>query len=452
MAFDDQGCQLGLVCCLDRTEHTLTVTHAPELEPHRIHGLLFRDMFLLQQGEGEHLIQTHTSQAHIQRTSVRNQARKSAPTLAYTPRERPVHRVDFAGSAIRSGQGMQPTMVGHLFEDPMFVLRLAHRQRCIFLDLGEVRQVPTRLIHQTTDILLSHTHLDHFGDFPWLLRRMAGHAQAIRMYGPPGTIERVANMVFAFTWDRVGDRGPKFEVHEIFEDRLERARVQARMPEAIERLPAVARAEDGLIRQEPRQLVYATTLDHGGLESIAYRLEEPYKFGVKGNVLKERGWPPGEWLGTLKLLAAQRRFEETIAIPTAHGEQVTRSVRELNDAILIPQPGQKIVYATDFSTSLTNHRKLVSFARGVDLLICEASFAERDRDQAIRTGHMCARNAASVARDANVGLLAPFHFSVRYESAPEEIYEEILSIFDRVLLPAELLERIKMRRREKIEA
>lgn len=450
VAFDAQGSQLGLVCCVAKVE-TITCHHPPSLDPQAIHGLFFRDMFLVPASEGSSgaplLIQTHTSQAHMQRTAVRNQNQNDGSTLAYTPRERPVHRVNFAGSNIRSGQGMQPTMVGHLFEDPMFVLRLAHRQRCIFLDLGEVRQVPTRLIHQTTDILLSHAHLDHFGDFPWLLRRMAGHAQAIRIHGPPGTIARVANMVFAFTWDRVGDRGPKFEVHEIFANRVERAHVQARMPEEIERLPPLARAPDGPIRQEPRQLIYATTLDHGGLESIAYRIEEPYKFGVKGNILKERGWPPREWLGELKMLASQRRFEEVVEVPTRTAGSVTRSVRELHDEILIPQPGQKIVYATDFSTSLANHRKLVAFARDADLLICEASFAERDRDQAIRTGHMCARNTARIARDADVGLLAPFHFSVRYESAPEEIYGEILTIFDRVLLPTELLDRIKMKHR-----
>ncbi len=432
VALNAQGQQLGLVCLMQHTPNDLKILHAPTLDPHQIAALSFKDMILDQTQR----ITTHSSEAHVRRTQHGNQ--KTLPELAYTPRERPIYRVNFAGSQIRAGNGLHPTMVGHLFEDPMFVLRLAHRQRCIFLDLGEVRQVPTKLIHQTTDILLSHAHLDHFGDFPWLLRRMSGHTQAMRIFGPPGIIRRVFHMVTAFTWDRVEDRGPRFDIHEIHSDHIKRAKVQAGYEEPF-LLEDQARLPEKLILEEPRIRISAITLDHGGLESIAYRIEEPNKFGVRGNILKERGWPPGPWLGTLKHFAAQRRFDELIAITDTQGHTHSHRVQELHDDLLIVQPGQKIVYATDFATDAHNHAKLVEFAHRADLLICEASFAEEDRDQAERTGHMCARNTAQIALDAQVNLLAPFHLSVRYESRPEVVYKEILSIFERTLIPQDLV-------------
>lgn len=434
VAHDSRGKDLGLVLIESLTPTHLTLIHAPHLDLTQLRTLFVRDMILT----GTR-ITTLTSDEHIARTRQHN-ARPDA-ALAFTPRERPIYRIDFAGSGIRSGNSIRPTIVGHLFEDPMVVLRLEHRQRCLFLDLGEVRQVPTKMIHQTTDILLSHAHLDHFGDFPWLLRRMAGHTQAMTLHGPPGAIERVANMVHAFTWDRVEDRGPRFEVREIHPTHIAVAWIQAGI-DGIASQPNEPRLPNDVIIQEPRQTIRAITLDHGGLESIAYSIEEPHKFGVRGNLLKKHGWSAGPWLGTLKAMAAERRFEEMLTWEDRSAGTQTHSVQSLHDALLIAQPGQKIVYATDFSTSKANHDAVVALAQGADVLICEASFAQEDRDQAERTGHMCASNAGLIAREANVGLLVPFHLSVRYESRPEVVYSEILEHFERVLIPRGVVTRL----------
>ncbi len=434
VAHGARGESLGLVLISGLTATHVEFVHPESLDIELVRTLFVRDMIL---DPSRDKITTLTSDEHLERTRQKN--RPPTPSLAFTPRERPIYRIDFAGSRTRSGNSIRPTIVGHLFEDPMVVLRLEHRQRCFFLDLGEVRQVPTKMIHQTTHILLSHAHLDHFGDFPWLLRRMAGHAQAMHVYGPPGVIERVANMVHAFTWDRVEDRGPRFDVREIHPDRIERALVQAGVDGISKRAPETRRPDD-IIIQEPRQTIRAITLDHGGLESIAYSIEEPNKFGVRGNVLRERGWTAGPWLGELKAMAAERRFDEELSWQDRKAGPQTHLVRTLHDEILIAQPGQKIVYATDFSTSTANHDAVVAFASDADVLMCEASFAEEDREQAERTGHMCGSNTGRIAREANVGLLVPFHLSVRYESCPEVVYAEILEEFDRVLIPATIQE------------
>ena len=56
----------------------------------------------------------------------------------------------------------------------------------------------------------------------------------------------------------------------------------------------------------------------------------------------------------------------------------------------------------------------VALASGADLLICESTYLETEADLAADYGHMTAAQAASLAADADVGLLVMSHFSNRY--------------------------------------
>ncbi len=364
-----------------------------------------------------------------------------APATAFTHRAKPDYRVHITQTHGPRSSAIRPTFVGGLFEDPMVALRLDHQQRCLLLDLGEVRQVPTKIIHQVTDLLVSHAHLDHVGDFPWLLRRLVGIERPLRLYGPPGITERIAHLVFSYTWDRIGERGPRFEVHELDGEVMRRAIVRAGA-DGVEPLEPLD-APGGLLRDEPGLRIQAVELDHGGTPVLAFSIEETDVHSVRGNVLRERGWAPGGWLGQLKKRAAQRTFGGTLAVDLANGGEVEVSVRELADTLLIPTSGQKIVYATDFATSQTNRDAVVELARGAHLFVCEASFASQDTEQAERTGHMTARACGAIARDAGVKLLVPFHLSVRYESQPELVYSEILEVFEHTYVPAGVLARME---------
>lgn len=53
-------------------------------------------------------------------------------------------------------------------------------------------------------------------------------------------------------------------------------------------------------------------------------------------------------------------------------------------------------------------------AEGADLLVHEASFADEEESRAAETHHSTARQAARVAADARVGMLAMVHISSRY--------------------------------------
>jgi len=94
-----------------------------------------------------------------------------------------------------------------------------------------------------------------------------------------------------------------------------------------------------------------------------------------------------------------------------------------------PRAGRKLVISGDTipceSLRIAAHR--------ADLLVHEATFAEEDRDRAAETGHSTAGQAAKLAFEAEVGLLALTHLSTRHAAAV--LRDEARAIFPATVLP-----------------
>jgi ribonuclease Z len=93
------------------------------------------------------------------------------------------------------------------------------------------------------------------------------------------------------------------------------------------------------------------------------------------------------------------------------------------------RPGRKIVLSGDTGPC----EMLRVAAHEADVLVHEATFIEEERERALQTGHSTARQAAEIARDADVRLLALTHVSTRY--AGGEIRDEARAIFERTEVP-----------------
>ena len=94
-----------------------------------------------------------------------------------------------------------------------------------------------------------------------------------------------------------------------------------------------------------------------------------------------------------------------------------------------PRAGRKIVLSGD-----TGPCDIVRLAaHEADLLIHEATFLDEEAERAQQTGHSTARQAAELARDAAVRMLALTHVSTRY--AGFEVRDEARAVFERTELP-----------------
>lgn len=96
------------------------------------------------------------------------------------------------------------------------------------------------------------------------------------------------------------------------------------------------------------------------------------------------------------------------------------------------EPAKRYAYCSDTAF----FPKIVPYIKGVDLLYHEATFLEADSARAYETFHSTTKQAASIARDAQVKKLLIGHYSARYiDLLPLE--KEARSIFHNTLLANE---------------
>ena len=92
-----------------------------------------------------------------------------------------------------------------------------------------------------------------------------------------------------------------------------------------------------------------------------------------------------------------------------------------------------IVYTGDMSYD--SHDAAVEFAKNSDVLIAEASLLSKDAQKENANNHLTAIQAATIAKDANVGLLLLSHIWPEYNE--DERLTEARSIFKETYIPHE---------------
>jgi len=91
--------------------------------------------------------------------------------------------------------------------------------------------------------------------------------------------------------------------------------------------------------------------------------------------------------------------------------------------------GRKLVLSGDTAPC----EMLQVAAHQADVLVHEATFTDEEHERALQTGHSTARQAAELAREADVRLLVLTHVSTRY--AGGEIRDEARATFERTEVP-----------------
>ncbi|MFC8921982.1 ribonuclease Z [Cellulosimicrobium sp. NPDC057127] len=173
-------------------------------------------------------------------------------------------------------------------------------------------------------------------------------------------------------------------------------------------------------RRTPGFTLRARRIDHT-IDAVGYRLDEPDGRRMDPDLLARHGLA-GPVVGQL---------QRDGVVVTADGRTVT--VEEVSG----PRPGQSFAFVMD--TRLCDAVR--ELADGVDLLVIESTFLDRDLDQAERWGHLTAYQAAKVAAEGGVRHLVLTHFSQRY-SDPAEFEREARTVFDGELTVAQDLDRV----------
>jgi ribonuclease Z len=279
----------------------------------------------------------------------------------------------FAGTA-----GSVPTARRGL---PALLLR-AGGERILF-DCGEgTQQQLLRSIGlpELDAIFLTHYHLDHWLGLVGMLKTfdLRARERPLTVHGPPGL-----RALFAMLRPIVGRLGYPLELAEL--DRHDEIRFG---PYVIAAFPVKHRVE---------AYGYAFVED-----------DRPGRFDA--GRARELGVAEGPDFG---------RLQRGEAVGDVRPEQVMGETRR----------GRKIVISGDTAPC----QAVEAHAHDADVLVHEATFLEDERTRARETSHSTARQAAELAREARVGLLALTHLSTRY--FPRDVRAEARELFADTVVP-----------------
>ena len=91
----------------------------------------------------------------------------------------------------------------------------------------------------------------------------------------------------------------------------------------------------------------------------------------------------------------------------------------LDDGTVVPNselttPSDFVPRKYAYCSDTTYYPEIIPQIQGVNLLYHEATFTTEDEQKAVNAAHSTAAQAATIAKDANVGKLAIGHYSIRY--------------------------------------
>lgn len=318
--------------------------------------------------------------------------------------------------------------------DPVLFLDFLFEKRALLLDAGDIRRLAPRKLLRVSDAFVTHAHMDHFADFDWLVRICLGRDKRIRLFGPPGFIDRVEHKLAAYTWNLVDkyDADLTFVVTELLPgDAGRRATFRCRARFEREDEAAIG-IPGGWLLDESALRVRGMLLDHA-VPCLAVAVEESRHVNIWKNRLAELDLPVGAWLRELKQAVLEGRPEDELirAWWKEDGKTVERflPLGHLADEVVRVVPGQKLGYVVDASFSEDNVARMVDLLRDADVLFIEAPFLDEDGEMAAAKRHLTARQAGLVGRMAGVGRIVPFHFSPRYPDAERALRREAQDAF-----------------------
>lgn len=171
----------------------------------------------------------------------------------------------------------------------------------------------------------------------------------------------------------------------------------------------------GLVSENENFKIEATFLEHG-IENLGWRITEPdtrkfdrsklEEYGIKGPMvreLQEKG----------KLIVNENEIS-------------------LDDVSWI-RPGDSIAVILDTRPC----RNAIDIAKNAKVLLCESTYLEEHRHLAKKHYHLTAKQAATIAKEANVQQLILTHFSARYQNS-KCFEKEAKEIFPNVLIGEDL--------------
>src|SRR5699024_781042 len=239
-----------------------------------------------------------------------------------------------------------------------------------------------------TKIFITHMHGDHIFGLPGFLssRSFLGGTETLTIYGPPGIEDYVNSSLIS-------------------------SQTHLTYPLVIKEV------ETGRLIDDEQFIVDCYRLEHG-VPSFGYRITEKDRLGeLIVEKLRERGIKPGP---------IYQQIKENPTVVTPDGETLHR------EHFIVPNKKGRVISVLGDTRYKQEH---IAFVKDSDVLVHEATFNDQSAKRAREYFHSTTGQAATIAKEANVGTLLLTHISSRYR---EEDYPGLLKEARRVFPNTEL--------------
>ena len=269
------------------------------------------------------------------------------------------------------------------------------RDKLYMIDCGEGTQVQMRRMRlhfgRLAHIFISHLHGDHCFGLPGLISTlgMLGRTGELVVHGPKEVETYLRPIMDLFC------RGMGFEV----------------------RFNPVDPCSHSLVMEDRSLSVYSIPLKHR-IPTCGYLFAEKPK---EAHIIREM---TDFYQVPVRCLKDIKQGQDYV---TPEGEVVPNS-RLTRPAA----PPKRYAFCSDTAYN----RSIIPIIEGVDFLYHEATFAECDLARAKETFHSTARQAAEIARDAQVKHLIIGHYSARYEDLTP-LLREARAVFPHTIMGKE---------------
>lgn len=274
-------------------------------------------------------------------------------------------------------------------------LCISYKGRKILVDCGEGTQVSMRICNlgfKTIDVIcITHIHGDHIVGLPGLLGTIgnSGRTDPLTIIGPIGITEAVKGLRAIANW-------LPYEVN------------------------VIENPKDTVLACDDEIKIDTLEVDHSSpCVGYSFYLKRMAKFDVDRAI--ENGVPKQLW-SKLQKTTKEIEFQGKIYTP----EMVKGAERK----------GIKVSMITDTRPI----DEIVPFIENSDLFICEGTYGDdKDIEKAIKNKHMTFREAATLAKQANVEKLLLTHFSTAMDS-PERHIINATEVFNNTIIGEDRLE------------
>lgn len=320
-----------------------------------------------------------------------------------------------------------PVMFSGLLDDPLLLIRKKPKTGNILVDCGQIAHVAKRVLKSITRIFITHSHMDHFIGIDCFVRNVLVTNKLIKIFGPPGTAEKLGFRLKGFEWNLIEDYFCSLEVIEYHGAETEHYLLEGARGFELSFQGRKA-SQNGLLEEDESFTTHTIALDHK-IPVLAYRFTEKPIFQISEQKIDTNGYIKGDWISDLKHWHSNPEQVKQILVPEKHDNANPVTVKIAPETLFrkiakeVEMPG--IGYVSDIGYTPENIRGLSRLLNGVTLLVCECTYMKSEKNKARESYHLCTDDLNRIVDLIRPKYLIPIHMSKSYLGQSDKLFNEL---------------------------